>query len=347
MGRQAEIALLRLVAQRLAGPRFGSAAEAVGWMTAMQGQDYPGVLSSAALRTQDGTLAGVVKALDAGELVRSWPMRGTLHLTHAQDMPRLLSVTAPRIIAGMAQRRAALDLTLDDMARAADLATRALDGGRSLSRAELLAMWDASGYATDGQRGYHTLAYLGLTGTVCFGPVLGREQALVLLDEWVPDPRRPELDEALGELALRYFRSHGPATVKDFVRWTGLTAADARAGLAIARPELATIEEAGTQYLLDPQTPDLLAQYKKDARRVLLLPGFDEFILGYGDRTAMLPAEFATRIVPGNNGMFKPTVVSAGQVVGTWKRKGAKKTIEAEPFTSFPAAVEKFLAAPR
>ena len=118
-----------------------------------------------------------------------------------------------------------------------------------------------------------------------------------------------ERDEALGEWADRYFRSHGPASVADFTRWTGLPAADARAGVAVARADLAELVVDGTTYLMDPATPDRLAGCRRAAGGTFLLPGFDEYVLGYGDRSAIVAAEDADRIVPGGNGMFRATVV--------------------------------------
>jgi hypothetical protein len=195
--------------------------------------------------------------------------------------------------------------------------------------------------ATAGQRGYHLLWHLAQTGTVCFGPVRDGEQLIVLLDEWITDPRRPDREEALGELAERYFRGHGPATVKDFIRWTGLTAADVRAGLALARPRLASVDVDGVEYLLDPATPDLLTAHRGRAREVFLLPGFDELILGYADRSATVPPPYADRIVPGGNGVFRPTVVAGGRAVGTWRHhgRGGRRTVAAEPFETFTARV--------
>ena len=162
----------------------------------------------------------------------------------------------------------------------------------------------------------------------------------------MPEPRRLDRDEALGELALRYFRSHGPATVKDLVRWAGSTVRDVRAGLAVAGPHLACIEVEGVEHYLAPETPDRLAACRPEARGVFLLPGFDEFVLGYGDRAAVLDPRFADRIVPGGNGMFRPTVVSDGRIVGTWRYtgSGARRTVTAEPFTSFPDDVAAALA---
>lgn len=336
-----EITLLRLAAQRIAGTGFATVTGTVRWLTALQGQDYKGALASVALRTSSGTRQSVEAAFNTGEIVRSWPMRGTLHLVMAEDLPWMLHLTAARLVARAAARRAALDLDTPILERAREQAVAALTGGHQLRRDDLLATWSEGGLVTAGQRGYHMIWHLAQTGTMCFGPVHNGEQRLVLVDEWIARPRHLAREAALGEWALRYFCSHGPATVKDFTRWTGLGAADVRAGLALARPQLACIEVDGTEYFMDPQTSELLDACHRDARGVFLLPGFDEFILGYSDRRAALPVEFADRIVPGGNGVFRPTVISDGQIVGTWTHtgRGARRTVAATPFTSFPREV--------
>ena len=321
MTSSADLARLRLVAQGLAGPGAGSVVEAVAGLTAVQGQDYPGALTSIALRTVDRTRAAVEAALTAGQVVRSWPLRGTLHFVVAEDLPGLLVLTAPRVVAGQALRRRRLELTDADLVRARDLAEAALAGGAGLSRAELLAVWSAAGLSPAGQRGYHLISHLAQTGVLCLGPVRDGEQVLVRLDEWLPPVTPPgDRDEALGALAGRYFTGHGPATVADFARWTKLVAADVRTAVSLARPGLAAVTVDGVEYLMDPLTPERLAAYRAQARGVFLLPGFDEYLLGYGDRSAVLAPEFADRIVPGGNGMFRPTVVVAGRVIGTWSR---------------------------
>jgi Winged helix DNA-binding domain len=336
-----EVALLRLVAQRIAGPPEATPADAVRRLTAMQAQDHSGVVTSVALRTAARGRAEVEAAFDAGQVVKSWPMRGTLHLVAAEDLPWLLELTAPRVVAGARARRDQLGLDPATLERARQLTVETLAGGRRLRREELFAAWEQGGLDPSRQRGYHLLAYLAQTGVVCFGPARGGEMLIVLVAEWIPHPRHLEREEALGELALRYFRGHGPATAKDLGRWAHLVAADVRVGLALARPRLAAVDVDGVEHLMDPQTPDLLAEHRAAAAGVFLLPGFDEYVLGYQDRSAAVPAEHAERIVPGGNGVFRPTVVSAGQVVGTWRHtgRGAKRTVAATPFTAFAADV--------
>lgn len=351
-----DLALLRLAAQRVVGPAWSTPQEAVGWLTAVQAQDLPGALTSIALRTLDRSVAQVSAAFDAGHVVRTWPMRGTLHAVRADDAVWMVELLASRPMANAARRRVELGLTDEHLGRARDLLTGMLTGGGAMTRAEVLALWDGAGLPTSGGRGYHLLAHLAHEGLLCLGPMrsgprprgpVRAEQAFVLVAEWVPDARRLPRAQALAELALRYMRSHGPATVHDLARWGSLTMADARAGLAAAAPELDTLEADGVTYHLDPATPQVLADHVDEARSVHLLPGFDEMVLGYADRSMTVPADVADRIVPGGNGVFRPTVIVDGVAVGTWRRGTARKgprAVEAEPFTTFAPGVEEAVA---
>jgi hypothetical protein len=344
-----DVSLLRLAAQRLAGERHPTVAATVRTMTAMQGQDLPGVLCSAALRTDGGSLAGVRAAMDAGEVVRSWPMRGTLHLVAAEDLGWMITIGAPRVATSVARRQRELGLEAATLAKATKLAVGALEGGRSIRRKELFAVWQAAGISTEGQRGAHLLGHLAVSRVVCLGPTVGSVQALVLLDEWVPRPRRLAGDQAVAEWALRYFRSHGPATIADFAWWTGLKMSDSRAAHAAVADRLERLEVDGETYWLDPATPARLDTCRAEARAVHLLPGFDELLLGYRDRGAVLVPEFANRLVGG--GMFKASVLAGGRVVGTWRRpaRADDDGPDATPFTTFgrgvPAAIARRWAA--
>ena len=325
------VALQRLVAQRLAGPGLASGADVVRHLTCVQAQDLPGALASVRLRTApQGT--DIAEALATGEVVRSWPMRGTLHLVPGEDLGWMLELTSRRLIDGAAARRRELGLAPGDADRAADLATRALAGGRSLGRDELMAIWADAGLLGVPQCGYHLLWWISQRGVTCFGPLDGAQQRIVLLAEWVTG-RRLERAAALAEWIGRYFRSHGPATRADAMRWTGLTAREVDEGLAGATG-LATVEIEGVAHHLDPQVPGRLAGLGARARATLLLPGFDELVLGYADRSATVPPEHADAIVPGGNGVFRATIVDAGRVVGTWRYQGtgARRRVVADPF---------------
>ncbi len=294
-------------------------------MLAMQGQDFPGAKWSVGLRS-GATEAEVEAACDAGEIVRSWPMRGTLHLVAAEDLPWMLELTSGRSLASAAKRRETLGITLRDVERARELAIEALPGRTALPRALLLAAISAGGVSTAGQRGYHLLWFLAQTGTLVLGPTHGREQRFARLDPWVGNPRRLERDEALGELARRFFASHGPALIEDLARWSGLPLRDVRRGVAVAGDALATVAIDGRAYLVAVEAAH--APVEDADGGVRLLPGFDEYVLGYRDRSAVLAPHHGDAVVPGGNGMFKPTIVVDGEVVGTGGRTArARETV--------------------
>jgi hypothetical protein len=336
------LAALRLSAQRINGRQPSTPLDTVRWMLAMQGQDLPGAKWSIGLRGPGGTERGVDAAFDAGHIVRSWPMRGTLHVVAGEDIGWMLSLTTPAAIASSAQRRAILGLELADAERSRDVVQRVLAGRQVLTRDATLASIEAAGVSTAGQRGYHLLWYLAQTGTLVLGPTEGRQQTFALLDDWVPDRRTLDRDEALGELARRFFRSHGPATAADLARWAGITMRDVRAGIATCGDALATLELGGATYLVDPEADIDAATAEPPARptgRVHLLPGFDEYVLGYKDRSAILAPEHSAAIVPGGNGVFRPTIVVDGEVSGTWRRvnKGSHVVIEPDLFGPQPS----------
>ena len=343
MVKARDIGLLRLIAQRVAGPGSATAADTVRWMTAMQAQDYASAVLAVALRTKSRSRSEVHAALDSGEIVRSWPMRGTLHFVAAEDLGWMLALTAERSLAASQKYLAQLGLELSAIERARDVAIENLKGGGHLSRADLLALWEKAGQNVK-EHGYRLIWHLAQTQTLCIGPTgpgPTNEQHFVLFDEWITTPRHLEHDEALGEWALRYFRSHGPATIKDFTWWTQLKAADVKTAVALAAPQLERIVVDDVTYYLDSQTLASLPTLRRKAREVFLLPAFDEFLLGYQTRTAVLPAEYASRIVPGSNGIFLPTVISDGEIVGTWKRvgTGTKRTLAAVAFKEFDERV--------
>ena len=296
-------------------------------MLALQAQDFPGVKWSVGLRHRASSEAAVDAAFQRAEIVRSWPLRGTLHLVPAEDVGWLLELTAPRVLGSAASRRAYLGIAEADVELARGIAVDVLAGRRVLTRDALLGAIAAGGVSTAGQRGYHLLWYLAQTATLVLGAPAGRQQTFALLGEWVRAPRRLERDEALGELALRYFRSHGPATVRDLARWSALTMGDVRRGLAICGAQLATLELEGVTYHLAPET----LQGPPPAAGVHLLPGFDEYLLGYADRSAALAPAHAHAVVPGGNGMFKAAIVADGEVVGTWRRALTAREVVIEP----------------
>lgn len=336
-----EVGLLRLAAQRIVGEPFASPVEAVRWLTALQAQEPAGALTSVALRTTTRSRDDVRSAFSRGEVVKSWPLRGTLHLVAAEDLGWMLPVFTPRVISGARKRHADLEIAERDVEETRAVTEELLSGGRAVSRTELFEAWEKAGQRTPAQRGYHLLWYLAQTGVVCFGPVRDGEQLIVLVAEWAPPARPMSPEEARAELALRYFRGHGPASLTDLVAWARLSLTEARAALSTVRPHLETMLRDGEELFLDPATPEILARFRREARGIALLPGFDEFVLGYRERRDIMTPETFDRVVPGGNGVFRATVVSAGRVIGTWRRS---PTFATDLFTTPTPATTKAVA---
>ncbi|WP_410813553.1 winged helix DNA-binding domain-containing protein [Micromonospora sp. 067-2] len=316
--------------------RPGTVAEVVEWFGAMQAQDLASGLWSLGARLPGRTVVDVQAALERHEALRTWPMRGTVHLVPPADARWMLELTGVRSLAGAATRRTQLGFTDSDADRAVDVLGTALAGGGRLTRAECLATLRAAGLGTDGQRGYHLLWYASVRGVTCVAPNVGTEQTFALLDEWAPGPRLLDRDEALVELAHRYVRGHGPVTAREFAGWTGLTLTDARRGLAAVGDALAVVRVEGEEMYVASALADAPRAPVDD---VLVLPGFDEYLLGYRDRSLMLDSAHRDAVVPGNNGIFQATVVRAGRVVGVWKRKISRSvvTVAVQPLTPLDA----------
>ncbi len=309
-----------------------SVGEVVTHLGAMQAQDYASGLWSLGARLPGSTATDVVAALEQREAIRTWPMRGTIHLVPARDAHWMLATTGVRTLRVSARRRTELGIDDSVAQRAMDMMGQELTGGGRMSRSALLDAVARQGIPISNNAGYHLIVYASLRGLIAIAPDIDGHQTFVLLDEWVPDPVEHEPDEALALLAIRYFSSHGPTTLKDFAGWSGLTLAESRRGLAVAGDTIATAEHSGVPVYLDPQLLDAHAALPIDDD-VHALPGFDEYLLGYKDRSLMLePGDFDA-VVPGGNGVFQPTLVRGGRVLGTWTRttKGKKAVVTVIP----------------
>ncbi|MFL6202792.1 MAG: winged helix DNA-binding domain-containing protein [Thermoanaerobaculia bacterium] len=310
------IADRRLRSQRIAGTGFKHPGEVVAWLGAVQAQDYLGALWALGLRMKRATEAAVEQAIAERTIVRTWPLRGTLHFVAPADVRWMLALLTPRVIAGRKSRYRQLELDPKVFDRSRDLLVRALEGGRQVRRDALYRMLDAEGISTAGQRGIHILQRHALDGLLCFAARQGRQPAFALLEEWVPPAGKLTRDEALAALAERYFTSRGPATLQDFTWWSGLTVAEARAAIEMSRLESETIDGQSCWFGESRSAaPD----------PAYLLPPYDEYTVAYRDRSAVLDPAHG-RDVSGN-GIFYPTIVLGGRVAGTWKRELKKDSV--------------------
>jgi hypothetical protein len=338
-----DIALQRLTGQQIARPASAHPSEVVARLGAVQAQDYLGALWAVGLRTPGATEPTIEQALADKTIVRTWPMRGTIHFVAAADVRWMLELLAPRVTQRTASRRTQLGIDEATIAASAEIITRALQGGKQLSRPALYELLEQAKIATGSSRGLHILGRLAHDRLICFGARAGKQPTFTLLDEWVPDTRSLPRDEALATLALRYFTGHGPATVQDFMWWSGLTTTEAKAGLAAAASELGRERVGEQEYYFAQDLPPA----STESLGAFLLPPFDEFLVAYRDRSAALDAHHNTLVVPGGNGIFNPIVVIGGRVVGTWKRtfKGDNVVMAFSPFTAFSDAQASAIAA--
>lgn len=344
------IRALRLRAQGLVpGARdWRTAEDAARGMLAIQAQDAAAARFALSLRAAGHPSDGdVLDDLAERRIARNRPARGTLQITAADDMHWLSAALTDRSRAEAAKRRPQLGLT-DAMVDGAEaIARAALADGAVRTKSDLMAEWAAAGIELDKAQAGHILRHLTELMAIVFADPASTTDAFALADAWITDRREP--DHALGEVVSRFVGSRGPVTRQDIGKWTYLPMGAVDEGIDGAGDAVTTVTLAGTTYLVAPGTVDLTdAQVDEALARPLLLPGFDEYIIGYGSRAPQLDESFLSRIVPGRNGVFKPMVVVDGEIVGTWSRKATAKavTVTVEPFTRITAAAKRRLAGP-
>ena len=292
--------------------------EVVRRAVALQGQDLPAVLRAIAIRSRPGTTVQDVRdAFDRGELVRGWPMRGTLFATTPDQLAALLFFTAERTRSMAARRRSELGLDETVLDRSRSVLREALRE-HPLRRAEVMELWSGAGIKTADGRGYHLLMHLAVEGLVHWGRFApaGTEQLLTLTEE------HPAADGDLAAIVRGFVLARGPATEADLAWWTKLPKTVVRRAAA------------GVGDLVEVQVQGRPAWLIGDAwggetrSGVTLVPGFDEWILGYTDRSLVAGPAAMRAVVPGSNGIFRPAVLVDGVVVGTWRLVRGKGTVE-------------------
>ena len=328
MMTQSEIALRRLHSQRLLTPAFGDPAEVVRWFGAVQAQEFLASLWGLAQRLPPTTEAAVEQAVAERRILRTWPMRGTVHFVPAEDTRWMVELMATRVIGRFQSYHRQLGLDEAVFARARGIFERALAGGQPMKRTDLYALLKADGIETGNMRGMFIAGKLAHDALICSGPRIGKQPTFVWLAAWAPTQRALGHDEGVVEMARRYFRSHGPATIQDFRWWTGLLAADARAGLDAIKGELVEETVDGKTYWW---VDEALPEFDPDA--VYLLPPFDEYLVAYTDRSASLDR---TRKVdwPRVDALGSYIIVIGGQVVGYWQRT-TKKNVASITYATF------------
>ena len=309
-----DIALERLWSQNIEYHRYKSPSELVTWMGALQAQDYTGAKWSIGLRILGITDKNVEKALKNKSIVRTWAFRGTLHFVSSSDLLWILDILSPHIISRNNRRYKQLNLDDETLSKSNDILYNALADVNQLSRTELRDILKQEGISTEGQRTAYMLQRASLDGLICQSVMKRNNPTYISTKGFTKS--KIGIKEGLIELARRYFDSHGPATLKDFVWWSGLLVKDARTGLNAIKSKLKKEIINGQTYWMPS-----ISNKRPAMPTVNILPAFDEYLLSYKDRSASINGpELKNQLTP-TNGRFRSTIVIDGRVEGTWKRK--------------------------
>lgn len=311
----------------------------VSSLCAVQAQDYLGGLWAIGLRLAQSQEGVIEQALAERKIVRTWPMRGTLHFIASDDIRWMLRLLTPRIIKKLASRHKELELDSAVFAHARKIIGKKLQGGKSITRPAAYKLFDDNGIYSEGQRGIHILMQLAQEGLLCFGKREGKQQTFVLLDEWIPKSRILTQEESLAELTVRYFTGHGPATIYDFVWWSGLTMTEAKKGVEMVKTRFASEVLDGKTYWFSDLTP----LPKNSTAEAYLLPTYDEYLVGYKERDAVFDASHLGKLGARANILFHPTFILNGQVAGAWGRalKKDKTIVKLRSFINLSPAQNK------
>jgi hypothetical protein len=326
---QNDVANTRLISQQINATKFETAKEIVGWMGAMQAQDFNMAKWAIGLRSKNATEQNIDAAINSGEIIRTHILRPTWHFVSSDDIYWMLELTAPRIRSSMKGRNIQLELSENIFKKANNIIEKALSGNINLTRKELLNELNKTKIETDHNRASHILFNAELEGIICSGKMKEKQTTYALLNERIEKPAQIKKEEALYKLASKYFESHCPATLQDFIWWSGLSVSDAKHALELIKSNFIS-EKINTQEYWFPNSFSIPKKFKES---VFLLPAFDEFLISYKDRSATIISEHQRKAFS-NNGIFWPTIVMNGQVSGIWKReiKKAKIIIETNFF---------------
>ena len=317
-------------------------AEIVGWLGAVQAQDFTAAKWGIGLRIVRSHDSEIEQAFNDGAILRAHVLRPTWHFIARQDIRWIVALSAPRVHAANAYYYRQSDLNAKTLAQTSRVLQRSLEGGRACTRAELGECLRRAKVPADGLKLAYVMMHAELDGLVTSGPRHGKQFTYMLLDERAPEAKPLDRCDAVIELARRYFTSHGPATIRDFVWWSGLTVKDAQAALEAVRPTLEREVIDGRTYFSGPRRPGGPAR----GASAFLLPNYDEYLIAYKDRKPVIDASRAANIVARANGAFAHHLIIGGRLAGSWSRtvRGNEVVVEVAPFDRLTPAQERAVA---
>lgn len=318
-----DIAIERLESQHMGSGRIRSPAKLVSWLMAVQAQEYDGAKWSIGLRLRNKTDKYVENALKSKKIVRTWANRGTLHIVNSQDLKWLLKLIGPRLIRRSARRYRELELDEKTLKTTGTILQEALSDTNGIQRSKLREILIENKISTEGQRFTFILQRASLEGLIHQGISI-KNDPIYHSSEDLPSPQLTN-EEALMEISKRYFHSHGPATLKDFVWWSGLTVKDAKTGLKSVKSELSRFEMGDKTYWSKIRSINHEGQLQTWPN-IKILPQYDDYLLAYQDRGASIDGKVKQLLKP-KYGRFNQVILVSGKVAGTWKRKITKNNV--------------------
>lgn len=323
-----EIAHLRLHNQGLSKLRFADPSDVVTQLGAVQAQDYAGAKWALGQRIQNATDATLDQSFNRGEILRTHVLRPTWHFVTPADIRWILMLTAPRVHAANAYMYRKLELDKVTLKKSNAALEKALQGGKQLTRSELAIVFRKAGIIADGLRLGYLSAYAELEGLICSGPRRGKQFTYALLEERAPNVNPLKHTEALAEIVRRYFTTRGPATLQDFTWWSGLTMAEAKNGIEMVKSQFVSESVNGQTYwfanLMSP------APFREISPTVHLLPNYDEYFIGFKDRSAIGEAVRQSNLAENPTALNAHIIIIDGQIVGGWRRTIKKHAVVVE-----------------
>jgi hypothetical protein len=333
-----KIANIRLSNHQLLGANDTMPHQIVAHFGMMQAQDFNFATWAVGLRLGSCTEKLVHDDINNGKILRTHVLRPTWHFVTPENIRWMLQLSAKRIMLSMKSRDRELGLTDEVYTKCYHLIESALEKEDNLTRDGLMNVFQNAGMEFNASQMYHVLAGAEANGLICSGVLYDKQHTYTLLEKRVPAIKPLTKEESMAKLARIYFTGHGPATLQDFVWWSGLSTGEARQGLEAVQPGFVSETIDGQKYWM----PDI--DYQPPAGNTLcLLPAFDEYIVGYKDRTAVITSENHKKAIS-SNGVFRPVVVKNGRVTGLWKKaSSANKPIIITPFEPIDPATQQLI----
>ena len=315
-------------------------ADIVRGIAAVQAQDSVAELLTVRVRAERVTAGDVEEArAEKRSVVRTWAMRGTLHLLPSEDVRWILRLIGPTMVRKFRRRHLELGLTPEVCTRAVEVMKEALGERGALTRRQIAERWAEHGLPSEGQGVPHLLCRASLEGVICFGPTVGGQATHVLLNSWLGDDS--DVADPGPELARRYVTAYAPTTPEDYATWSGLPVKDVRSAFESIEDELLKVDVEGTPMWMPRTHGGLLDEAISDeSPAIKMLGAFDPYLLGYRTRDLGVKPELLKRVHPGG-GIIRPIILVDGRAVATWarKRSGRKLTITVSPFESLSGEV--------